>query len=186
MGPTSDSCVRPVKAGVCARLRVALGPRPMRERKRAPPMRSQPRGRSTACSEVSGSSPVSKMFGLDEKIASLASGKPLVALAVALLLGLRHPLDPDHLAAVGAMARTSGERARGALIGFTWGLGHATTIVLLGTPLVLWAAVMPENLQRILEAVIGVVILVLGLRLYLRHSRGDQHAHPHRPAPLVA
>ncbi len=121
------------------------------------------------------------MFGLDEKIASLASGKPLVALAVALLLGLRHPLDPDHLAAVGAMARTSGKRAHGALIGFTWGLGHATTIVLLGTPLVLWAAVMPESLQRIIEAVIGVVILVLGLRLYLRHNRGDQHAHPHRP-----
>jgi cytochrome c biogenesis protein CcdA len=121
------------------------------------------------------------VFGLDEKIASLASGKPLVALAVALLLGLRHPLDPDHLAAVGAMTRASGERARGALIGFTWGLGHATTIVLLGTPLVLWAAAMPESVQRMLEAIIGSVIFTLGLRLFLRHGRGDLHAHPHRP-----
>ena len=121
------------------------------------------------------------MFGLDERIASLASPKPLVALGVALLLGLRHPLDPDHLAAVGAMTRASGERARGALIGLTWGLGHATTIVLLGTPLVLWAAVMPEGVQRMLEAIIGAVIFTLGLRLLLRHGRGDQHAHPHRP-----
>jgi high-affinity nickel permease len=48
------------------------------------------------------------VFGLDQKIASLASGKPLMALVVALLLGLRHPLDPDHLAAVGAMARAPG------------------------------------------------------------------------------
>lgn len=121
------------------------------------------------------------MFGLDEEIAALASSKPLVALAVALLLGLRHPLDPDHLAAVGAMTRASGERARGALIGLTWGLGHATTIVLLGTPLVLWAAVMPEGIQRMIEAIIGAVIVTLGLRLLLRHGRGSQHPHPHQP-----
>ena len=53
----------------------------------------------------------SAVFGLDQEIASLASTKPLVALAVALLLGLRHPLDPDHLAAVGAMAKDSRRRS---------------------------------------------------------------------------
>jgi hypothetical protein len=119
------------------------------------------------------------VFGLDEKIASLASAKPLAALAVALLLGLRHPLDPDHLAAVGAMARHS--RGRSALIGLAWGAGHASTVIALGIPVVLWTAAIPEGAQRAVEALIGAVIFVLGLRLLVRHGRGQAHPHPHRP-----
>ena len=79
------------------------------------------------------------------------------------------------------MARASGESARGAIIGLSWGLGHATTVLALGTPLVLWAAVVPEGVQRGLEALVGGVILVLGVRLLRRHGRGEQHPHPHRP-----
>ncbi len=119
------------------------------------------------------------MFGLDEKIASLASAKPLVALAIALLLGLRHPLDPDHLAAVGAMARHS--RGRSALIGLAWGAGHASTVLALGIPVLLWTAALPEGAQRAVEALIGVVVFALGLRLLIRHGRGEAHPHPHRP-----
>jgi len=119
------------------------------------------------------------VFGLDEKIASLASGKPLAALAIALLLGLRHPLDPDHLAAVGAMARDS--RGRSALIGLLWGTGHASTVVSLGVPIILWSATLPAGVQRSVEAVIGLTIFALGLRLLVRHDRNQAHPHPHRP-----
>jgi High-affinity nickel-transport protein len=117
------------------------------------------------------------VFGLDEGIASLASGRPLVALAVALLLGLRHPLDPDHLAAVAAMAKQS--RRRSALVGLSWGLGHALTVLAFGVPLILWATAAPAAVREALEALIGLVILALGLRLLVRHGRGEMHAHPH-------
>jgi len=44
------------------------------------------------------------MFGLDDWIAELAGGEGLaVVLLVALLLGLRHACDPDHLVAVSAL-----------------------------------------------------------------------------------
>jgi hypothetical protein len=119
------------------------------------------------------------VFGIDERIASLASSKPLAALAVALLLGLRHPLDPDHLAAVAAIGRNS--RGRSALIGLAWGAGHASTVICLGVPVVLWSAALPEGAQRAIEALIGVIIFALGLRLWVRHARGEAHAHPHRP-----
>lgn len=125
----------------------------------------------------SGSVKIGRVFGLDQKIAALASTRPLVALAVALLLGLRHPLDPDHLAAVGAMARHS--RRRSALIGLSWGAGHASTVIALGVPVVLWSAVLPAGVHEGIEALIGLVILALGLRLLIRHSRGELHAHPH-------
>jgi len=119
------------------------------------------------------------VFGLDEKIASLASGRPLAALAIALLLGLRHPLDPDHLAAVGAMARSA--RGRSAMIGLSWGAGHASTMLCLGVPVVLWSATLPAPAQRSIEAAVGAVILVLGLRVLMRHGRDRSHPHPHRP-----
>ena len=41
------------------------------------------------------------MFGLDDFLASSSDGTSLVLIAVvAVLLGLRHATDPDHLAAV--------------------------------------------------------------------------------------
>lgn len=119
------------------------------------------------------------MFGLDEKIASLASGRPLAALTIALLLGLRHPLDPDHLAAVGALARDS--RGRSALVGLLWGTGHASTVLCLGVPVVLSSATLPAGAQRSIEAVIGLIIFALGLRLLVRHGHHQAHPHPHRP-----
>lgn len=119
------------------------------------------------------------MFGLDQQIASLAGTEPLFAIAVALLLGLRHPLDPDHVAAVGAIGTREGRR--GALVGLSWGAGHGITMLAIGLPVVLWSAALPERWQRIVEATIGLVIFTLGLRLLLRHRRGGSHVHPHGP-----
>jgi hypothetical protein len=119
------------------------------------------------------------MFGLDERIAALGSGRPLLALVVAALLGLRHPLDPDHLAAIAVVAK--GSRRRAALVGISWGGGHATTMLALGVPAILWSAALPLEAHEVIEACVGIVVLVLGLRLLLRHGRGVVHAHPHPP-----
>ena len=75
------------------------------------------------------------MFGLDEWIASLG-GNGAMALAVAVLLGLRHATDPDHLTAVSALVlsdQRDGARRAGAL-GLAWGLGHATTLLAVRAP----------------------------------------------------
>src|SRR5207248_2138088 len=70
------------------------------------------------------------MFGIDNQIASLGNGQTfLIVAAVAILLGLRHATDPDHLTAVSTLIAgegTSGVRRAGKL-GFAWGLGHATS-----------------------------------------------------------
>jgi hypothetical protein len=46
---------------------------------------------------------------------------------------------------------------------------------------VLWTAALPEGAQRAVEALVGAVIFALGLRLLIRHGRGEAHPHPHRP-----
>jgi ABC-type nickel/cobalt efflux system permease component RcnA len=123
------------------------------------------------------------MSGLDDALAHLADGQTVaVVLAVALLLGLRHATDPDHLAAVStliAAAPDNGTRRAGRL-GLAWGLGHATTLLLFGLPVVLFGSYLPEAVQRAAEALVGMVIVALAVRLLLRWRRGRFHAHSHR------
>lgn len=105
-----------------------------------------------------------------------------MALIVALLLGLRHATDPDHLTAVSTLV-LSGERhgaRRATRLGLSWGLGHATTLFVFGLPVVLFRRYLPEPIQRAAEATIGLVIVVLAVRLLLRWWRGAFHAHAHR------
>ena len=123
------------------------------------------------------------MFGLDDWIAELAHGEALVAvLAVALLLGLRHASDPDHLAAVSTLIASDpddGTRRAGRL-GLSWGLGHATTLALFGLPIVLFQSYLPDTVGRAAEALVGLMIMLLAARLLVRWRRGHFHAHPHR------
>jgi high-affinity nickel permease len=71
------------------------------------------------------------VFGFDELIAGLAGGETLVlVLLVALLLGVRHATDPDHLAAVSTLIASEPESGtrRARKLGLAWGLGHALTL----------------------------------------------------------
>ena len=123
------------------------------------------------------------MFGLDERIAELAGGEALaLVLVVALVLGLRHASDPDHLAAVSTLIATDpedGTRRAGSL-GMAWGLGHAVTLALFGLPIVLFGAYLPDAVQHGAEALVGLMIMFLAVRLLLRWHGGHFHAHPHR------
>jgi cytochrome c biogenesis protein CcdA len=134
------------------------------------------------------------MFGLDDDIAALGAGETLlIVLAVALLLGLRHATDPDHLTAVTALLAGEREDASGARragrLGLVWGAGHATTLFAFGLPIVLFDSYLPDPVQAGAEAAVGLVIVALAVRLLARWRRGElrgAHHHPHGPdgAPL--
>jgi ABC-type nickel/cobalt efflux system permease component RcnA len=122
------------------------------------------------------------MFGLDDQIADLSgSGGLFVALLVALLLGLRHATDPDHLTAVSTLVMSEDERGarRAGILGVAWGAGHACTLFALGLPIVLFDSYLPTWVQHSLELAIGAVIVALGVRLLVRWRRGYFHAHVH-------
>src|ERR1044072_7974381 len=54
------------------------------------------------------------MFGLDDWVAGLSNGGSIaVVVAVAVLLGLRHATDPDHIAAVTTLVASGRARANG-------------------------------------------------------------------------
>lgn len=124
------------------------------------------------------------MFGLDNWIAGLSSGASFaVVLLVAVLLGLRHATDPDHVAAVTTLIASGKERAArsAARLGAWWGLGHALTLVLFGIPILIAGRYLPARVDQGAETAVGALIVFLALRLLVRWRHGyfDLHAHPH-------
>ena len=126
------------------------------------------------------------MFGLDEYVAGHSDGAGLAVVAlVAILLGLRHATDPDHLAAVTALAPSEPGPRGAARLGLAWGGGHALTLLTFGLPIVLFHAFLPERVQQGAETAVGITIATLALWLLLRWQRGDfrVHAHPEAHGP---
>jgi high-affinity nickel permease len=122
------------------------------------------------------------MFGLDQWLASFSDGASLVVVAaVAILLGLRHATDPDHLAAVTTLIAGAEERATrtAARLGAAWGAGHATSLFVFGVPIVLFRAYLPEPVQQGAETAVGFLIAGLAVWLLVRWRRGLFHVHVH-------
>jgi ABC-type nickel/cobalt efflux system permease component RcnA len=121
--------------------------------------------------------------GLDAWLTGLFDGAPLiVALGIAFLLGLRHASDPDHLVAVTSLvAADDGGTARATHLGLWWGLGHATTLILIGIPLIAFKSEFPTWLESWAERAIGAVIVLLAARVIWKWARGEfrtgRHAH---------
>jgi hypothetical protein len=115
------------------------------------------------------------MFGLDDWIAGLSQGgSALVVVAVAVLLGLRHATDPDHIAAVTTLVASSGDRAgrAAARLGVYWGAGHAVTLLVFGLPILLFERFLPEGVQRGSETAVAALIVFLAIRLLVRVRHG--------------
>ncbi|PTL54885.1 hypothetical protein [Paraconexibacter algicola] len=96
----------------------------------------------------------------------------VVVVLLALLLGLRHATDPDHLFAVTALLSGQEAGSREAIrLGAWWGTGHATVLVALGLPLILLERGMPGSVEVAAEKTVGVVIMLLAARVLVRWSR---------------
>ena len=120
----------------------------------------------------------------------------LPVLLLGLLLGARHAIEADHVAAVAALAARSRSARDGARLAAVWGLGHAATLLALGGLLIAAGLSLPDAVGRAFEALVGVLLVALGLDVLWRvrrrglhlhvHAHGDGpphlHAHAHAPA----
>lgn len=103
-------------------------------------------------------------------------------LLAGLLMGMRHALEADHLAAVASLVtRTRGLRAT-LLQGVAWGVGHTLTLFLIGGVCLWLDAAIPERWARALETGVGLMLLGLGADILWRMRRQRVHLHVHQHA----
>lgn len=101
--------------------------------------------------------------------------------------GLRHALEPDHLAAVSTFV--AGERSAKASVRYAaaWGMGHAVMLVLAAGALSLLRTSLPDRVSDCLELVVAVVLVALGLRglrQAWRAAEGVPAPHTHSRLPF--
>ena len=98
------------------------------------------------------------------------------------LIGLRHALDPDHLAAISTVIVEPPRPRRAAFLGACWGVGHSASLVGAGALLLLFRVSLPDRAAEAFELAVSVMLIALGVRSVRRSLRARQgalvtHAH---------
>jgi ABC-type nickel/cobalt efflux system permease component RcnA len=107
-------------------------------------------------------------------------GLLLGSVGLGLVLGMRHALDADHVAAVSTIVSEQRGLRGSVLVGGFWGLGHATSLLLAGGLLLAWRLRVPERVAALLETGVALMLVLLGLLAIRRAARGLRlHAHRH-------
>jgi high-affinity nickel permease len=108
-------------------------------------------------------------------------------LGVGFLLGLRHALDTDHLAAVSTVLAERPSLLASSAVGLYWGVGHTFTLLIVGSIVLFWGVHIPAEFEFIAESGVGVLLIMLGgmLALKLYRERWHVHSHDHDGQPHV-
>jgi high-affinity nickel permease len=96
------------------------------------------------------------------------------------LIGMRHALEADHLAAVAAISTKEHSLRASIKHGAIWGLGHTTTLFLFGSIVIFMNAVISQEMADKLEFVVGIMLVLLGIDVLRRMLKERIHYHTHR------
>lgn len=105
------------------------------------------------------------------------------ALLLGFVLGLKHAVDADHLAAVATIVSERSSLLRSTLVGAAWGLGHSLALVPIALAVVLLRVEISPRVEQVLETGVALMLIGLALDSLRRLARGDTlHLHVHRHA----
>ena len=102
-----------------------------------------------------------------------------------------HAFEIDHLLAVSSIVNRRKSMTLAVKDGIFWGLGHTSTILLIGVMMILMQVAVSERTFHLFEAGVGVMLAMLGLqriweirRLKAKHAQAHIHHtdHNHRLA----
>lgn len=94
------------------------------------------------------------------------------------ILGLRHALEADHVAAVLSLSARSTKLSDTARVASAWGLGHASMLLAVGGAIGALGLRFPAAAMPWMDAAAGVLLAVLGIDVLrrLRHHRDDHES----------
>ena len=118
---------------------------------------------------------------MEEQLAELGL---FAALALGIILGIRHSLDPDHVVAVSTIVSEYRNPLRSFWVGISWGLGHTTTLLIIGVVIIALRLTIPDRMALLFEFFVGIMLVALGAQVIysFRMKKVHQHAHGHQEA----
>jgi sulfite exporter TauE/SafE len=101
-------------------------------------------------------------------------------LILGFLLGVRHALEADHVAAVAALVSRSPSLRHNVKLATLWGAGHTAALLVMASLLAMLDTALPDRVARGFEIAAGVMLVLLGTDV-LRRLRGQRvHFHVHQ------
>ncbi len=103
-------------------------------------------------------------------------------LLLTIYAGFTHAFEADHLLAVSNIVSQRNNIRLSLKDGIFWGLGHTSTIFIIGILMILFKAGISENYFRYFEAIVGLMLIALAvyrLTKFFRHKKIVIHAHTH-------
>lgn len=116
----------------------------------------------------------------------MIAGLPLIVIAV--ILGIKHSYDADHLLAVSNFLRKAKTRALALEISMSWAIGHMLAAALITIILFYSGGYLLKSISVHFEKIVGLMLIMLGLWSIKgvlsihshKHSHGNiVHSHPH-------
>ena len=107
------------------------------------------------------------------------------ALITALLLGLRHGYDIDHVAAISDLSATGGGGMRAFRLSTVYAVGHAAVLLAFGVAAVGFGLVIPEAVDGLMGRVIGITLIALALYVVVGFARFGRNWQPRSRGSLI-
>jgi len=105
------------------------------------------------------------------------SGNLRLALLSTALLGFRHGLDYDHIAAITDISSVQAKARDAMRYGLLYVAGHATTVAVLGALAIGFRVSLPAASDLWAERLVGITLLVLGIYVLGTFFRPSTHSH---------
>jgi len=102
-----------------------------------------------------------------------------LALASTAMLGFRHGLDYDHIAAITDITSVQSKARDAMRYGLLYVSGHAATVAVLGAAVIAFGVKLPAASDRWAERLVGITLLVLGVYVLGTFFRESSHGHTH-------
>ena len=102
-----------------------------------------------------------------------------LTLASAALLGFRHGLDYDHIAAISDISSVQSKVRDAMRYGLLYVSGHALTVAVLGVAVITFRLSLPAATDRWAQRMVGGTLLLLGIYVLGTFFRPSAHSHSH-------
>ncbi len=105
----------------------------------------------------------------------------VVVIGAGLLVGLKHAMEADHVAAVSTIVSERKSLLSSSLIGGLWGLGHTVSLLVAGLAVLLLQFQISKRMEMALEFGVGLMLILLGVNALRKLAKGGKlHIHTHQ------